>query len=52
MKRFLPPSRFCIIIIIFAYLLHLKYSDHQTKYLLHQDNESKYKMQFLNDDLI
>ncbi len=45
---FLPPSRF----FFFVYLSLLKDSDHQTNVLLHKDNASKYKMQFLNDDFI
>ncbi len=31
---------------------HLKDSGHQTDFILHKDNASKYKMKFLNDDFI
>ncbi len=48
MKRFLPlPVSF-----LCAYLSLLKDTDHQTNVILHKDNASKYKMQFLNDDFI
>ncbi len=48
MERFFPPSCFFF---FFAYLSHLKDSD-QHVFILHKDNASKYKMQFLNDHLI
>ncbi len=35
-----------------SYLSHLKYANHQKIYILHKDNPSKYKMQFLNNYLI
>ncbi len=50
MKKIFRPS--CFFCVFFAYLSHLKDSDHQTILILHKDNASKYKMQFLNDDFI
>ncbi len=58
-KGFCPLPVYFIFINFFAYLSHLKDSD-QTNFNLilnlilnlHKDNASKYRMQFLNDDLL
>lgn len=47
-EKYLPPSCF----FIFAHLSHLNYSDHQTHINITQRQPDKYKMQFLNDDVI
>ncbi len=47
-KSFLPTSRFFI---FFANLSHLSHRFRSNKLILHKDNASKYKMQFLNDYL-
>ncbi len=44
-----PFLFFCL---FFAYFSHVKDSDNKKKIILHKDNASKYKMQFLNDYFI
>ncbi len=48
-EKVVPPSCFFL---FFAYLSNLKDSDHQQMLILHKDNASKNKMQFLNVDFI